>query len=110
MVARFLRAQAMWRLDSPGLSAVRAARSVVALLDAAVCTEQLPDDHPTLEKLARSGCFGGGQFNPGEAGLAVVRGWVPADRPPGCEQDLLSVLAAHAPVTAACRLRRPAAG
>ena len=35
MVAQYLRAQARWRLASPGLGAVPAARSVVALLDAA---------------------------------------------------------------------------
>jgi hypothetical protein len=92
MVAQFVRAQAWWRLDTPGVSALRAARSVVALLDAAASIEMLPDDHPDLEELDRAACFTGGAFDPGEAGLAVARGWELADEPTGNEQDLLGAL------------------
>jgi len=93
MLARFLRDQAWWRLDSPGVKAIRAARSVVALLDTAICLEGLPDNHPDLEKLVRAGCFRDGVFDPGEAGLAVVRGWELADQPINPHQDLLAILA-----------------
>jgi hypothetical protein len=93
MMAQYIREQAWWRLDSPGLSAVRVARSVVALLDAAACLADIPEDHPDLEELDRSGCFAGGVFDPGEAGQAVVRGWELADQPTGTEQDLLGALA-----------------
>lgn len=93
MVAQYIREQAWWRLDSPGLSAVRVARSVVALLDAAACLNDVPEDHPDLEELDRAGCFAGGVFDPGEVGLAVVRGWELADQPTGTEQDLLGALA-----------------
>jgi hypothetical protein len=93
MVAQYIREQAWWRLDSPGLSAVRVARSVVALLDAAACLSDVPDDHSDLEELGRAGCFACGAFDPGEAGLAVVRGWELADQPTGTEQDLLGALA-----------------
>ena len=93
MVIQFIREQAWWRLDSPGLSAVRVARSVVALLDAAACLYSLPEDHPDLEELDRAGCFATGSFDPGEAGLAVIRGWELADEATGTEQDLLGTLA-----------------
>ena len=93
MVAQFVREQAWWRLDTPGLSAIRVARCVVALLDAAACIGGLPEDHPELEELDRAGCFEGGVFNPGEAGVAVVRGWELADEPTGTDQDLLAALA-----------------
>jgi hypothetical protein len=92
MVAQFIRAQAWWRLDTPGVSALRAARCVVALLDASGSIAALPDDHPDLEELDRAGCFAGGAFDPGEAGLAVIRGWELADEPTGNEQDLLGAL------------------
>ena len=93
MVAQYIREQAWWRLDSPGPSAVVVARSVVALLDAVACLNDVPEDHPDLEELDRAGCFAGGVFDPGEAGLAVVRGWELADQPTGTEQDLLGALA-----------------
>jgi hypothetical protein len=93
MVAHFVRAQAWWRLDTPGVSAIRAARCVVALLDAAGCLSGLPENHPDLEELDRAGCFASGQFDPGPAGLAVVRGWELADEPTGATQDLLGALA-----------------
>jgi hypothetical protein len=92
MVAQYIREQAWWRLDSPGLSAVVVARSVVALLDAAACLADVPEDHPDLEELDRAGCFDRGAFDPGEAGLAVVRGWELTDQPTGTEQDLLGAL------------------
>jgi hypothetical protein len=93
MVTEYIRAQAWWRLDSPGPSAIRVARSVVALLDAAACIDELPEDHPDFEELDRAGCFATGEFDPGEAGLAVVRGWELADQPTGTEQNLLGTLA-----------------
>jgi hypothetical protein len=92
MVVQYIRAHTWWRLDNPGLSPVRVARSVVALLDAAACIAELPESHPNLEELERAGCFAGGVFNPGNAGLAVVRGWELADEPTGTEQDLLGAL------------------
>ena len=92
MVAQFVRDQAWWRLDSPGASAIRVARSVVALLDAAVRIVDLPEDHPDLEELDRAGCFRDGSFDPGEAGLAVVRRWELADQPTGTRLDLLGAL------------------
>ncbi|HEX4254795.1 MAG TPA: hypothetical protein VH089_06890 [Streptosporangiaceae bacterium] len=93
MVAQFVRAQAWWRLDTPGVSAIRAARCVVALLDAAGCISGLPETRPELEELDRAGCFASGQFDPGPAGVAVVRGWELADEPTGATQDLLAALA-----------------
>jgi hypothetical protein len=93
MVAHFVRAQAWWRLDTPGVGAIRAARCVVALLDAAGCISGLPEDHPDLEELDRAGCFASGLFDPGEAGVAMVRGWKLADQPTQATQDLLSALA-----------------
>ncbi len=93
MVAHFVRAQAWWRLDTPGVSAIRAARCVVSLLDAAGCISGLPENHPDLEELDRAGCFASGQFDPGPAGVAVVRGWELADEPTGATQDLLAALA-----------------
>lgn len=93
MVAQYIRAQAWWRLNSPGLSAVRVARSVVALLDAAVCLAYIPEDHFDLEELDRAGCFATGAFDPGDAGLAVVRGWALTDQATGAVQDLLGALA-----------------
>ena len=41
----------------------------------------------------RAGCFATGAFDPGDAGLAVVRGWELTDQPTGTEQDLLGALA-----------------
>ena len=92
MVAQFVRDQAWWRLDTPGVSAIRAARSVVALLDAAVRIAGLPEDHPDLEELDRAGCFSHGSFDPGEDGLAVVRGWELTDQPTATRLDLLGAL------------------
>ena len=111
MVARFVREQAWWRLDTPGVSAIRAARCVVSLQDAAGCISALPDDHPDLQELDRAGCFTDDRFDPGPAATAVVRGWELADEPTGTTQDLLAALAVtvSAPRTPAPRGALPAA-
>lgn len=93
MVAHFVREQAWWRLDTPGVSAIRVARCVVALLDAAACIGALPENHPDLEELDRAGCFATGAFDPGAVGLAMARGWELTDEPTGTTQDLLGALA-----------------
>lgn len=93
MVAHFVREQAWWRLDTPGVSAIRAARCVVALLDAAACIGALPDNHPDLQELDRAGCFATGGFDPGAVGLAVARGWELTDEPTRTTQNLLGALA-----------------
>jgi hypothetical protein len=93
MVAHFVREQAWWRLDTPGVSAIRVARCVVALLDAAGSIAALPEDHPELEELDRAGCFATGGFDPGDAGVAVARRWELTDEPTGTTQDLLGALA-----------------
>jgi hypothetical protein len=92
MISRFLRDQAWWRLDCAGASALRVARSVVSLLDAASYVAQLPDDDPDLESLAFAGCFHSGIFDPGEEGLRVVRGWQLADQSTAGPRDLLAEL------------------
>jgi hypothetical protein len=93
MISRFLRDQAWWRLDCAGASALRVARSVVSLLDAAAYVAQVPDDHPDLRALALAGCFRGGVFDPGQEGLAVVRGWQLADQPTAGPRELLAAIA-----------------
>lgn len=93
MISRFLRDQAWWRLDCAGASALRVARSVVALLDAASHIADLPEDHPDVRALTIAGCFRDGVFDPGEEGLAVIRGWQLADRPTAGPADLLAELA-----------------
>jgi hypothetical protein len=100
MLARFLRDEAWRRLDSPGVNAIRVARSVVALLDTAARLGEIPDSHPDLDRLARAGCFRGGVFDPGEAGLAVVRGWELADQPAVPRRDLVAALAVTASASA----------
>jgi hypothetical protein len=93
MISRFLREQAWWRLNSAGVSAVRVARNVVALLDAAAYVAELPDEHPDVEALARAGCFRRGVFDPGHKELAVVRGWHLADQQAAGPRDLLAAMA-----------------
>lgn len=93
MISRFLRNQAWWRLDSAGVSALRVARSVVALLDAAAYVAELPDNDPYVEALALAGCFCGPTFDPGHRGLAVVRGWQLDDQPTAGPRDLLAAIA-----------------
>jgi hypothetical protein len=85
------------------VNAIRVARSVVALLDTAARLEEVPDSHPDVERLARAGCFRGGMFDPGEAGLAVVRGGELADQPSVPGQDLVAALAVTASGTAGRR-------
>ena len=93
LVAQFLRARAWWRLDSAGASALRVARSVVALLDAAAYLSSLPDDDPDLAALAAAGCFAGGVFDPGPEGWTLVREWQLADESSAGPEDLLAQLA-----------------
>jgi len=92
LIAQFLRARARWRLDSAGASALHAARSVVALLDAAVYMLELPDDDPDILALQAAGCFRGGVFDPGPEGADIIRGWQLADEPSADPRDLLAEL------------------
>src|SRR5260370_1579474 len=87
------RAGAGWRVDSPGASALRVARSVVSLLDAAGYANGLPDDDPAIATLDAAGCFTGGTFDPGPEGRAIVRGWQLADEASAGPEDLLAQLA-----------------
>jgi hypothetical protein len=93
LVARFLRARASWRLESPGASARHVARSVVSLLDAAGYADGLPDDDPSITALDAAGCFTGGIFDPGPEGWTIVRGWQLADEASAGPEDLLAQLA-----------------
>jgi hypothetical protein len=92
-VARFLRARASWRLESPGASARHVARSVVSLLDAAGYADGLPDDDPSITVLDAAGCFTGGIFDPGPEGWTIVRMWQLADEASAGPEDLLAQLA-----------------
>jgi hypothetical protein len=98
LIAQFLRTRAWWRLDSAGASALRMARSVVALLDAAAYLRDLPEDDPDLLALAARGCFSGGVFDPGPEGADIIRGWQLADKWSAGPRELLAELvrAAHA--------------
>ena len=89
--------RAWWRLDSAGANALRVARSVVSLLDAAAYVRDLPDDDPDLLALEAMGCFGGGAFDPGPEGANITRGWQLADERSAGPRDLLAELvqAAH---------------
>jgi hypothetical protein len=93
MIARFLRAQAWWRLDTAGVSASRVARSVVSLLDTAMYLQDVPDDHPDVLALEAGGCFLGDVFYPGPEGAVIVREWQLADKTPAGPADLLAALA-----------------
>ena len=97
MVAQFLRTRAWWRLDSAGASALRVARSVVSLLDAAAYLADLPADDPDLLALEAMGCFGSGVFDPGPEGANIIRGWQLADEWSAGPRELLTELvrAAH---------------
>jgi len=97
LIAQFLRARARWRLDSAGASALHAARSVVALLDAAVYMLEIPDDDPDILALQAAGCFRGGVFDPGPKGTDLTRRWQLGDVPTAGPRDLLAALvrAAH---------------
>ena len=93
LVARFLRARASWRLESPGASARHVARSVVSLLDAAGYADGLPDDDPGITALDAAGCFTGGIFDPGPEGRDIVRKWQLADEASAGPEELLAQLA-----------------
>ena len=93
MAAQFFRARAWWQLDSAGPSALRAARSVVSLLDAAAYVDFLPDDDPGLTALDAAGCFASGIFDPGPEGWSIVREWQLADEASAGPEDLLAQLA-----------------
>jgi len=98
LVAQLLRERAWWRLDSAGTGALRVARSVVSLLDAAAYLRHLPDDDPDLLALEAMGCFRGGVFDPGPEGADIIRTWQLADEWPAGPRELLAELvrAAHA--------------
>jgi hypothetical protein len=93
LIARFLRAQAWWRLDTAGVSAARVARSVVSLLDTAMYLQDVPDDHPDILALEAGGCFLGDVFYPGPEGAVIVREWQLADKTSAGPADLLAALA-----------------
>jgi hypothetical protein len=103
LIADFLRAQAWWRLDSAGDSPLRVGRCVVSLLDAAAYLAEVPEDDPSLIALARAGCFSSGAFDPGDKGLAIIRGWQLADKQSAGPEDLLPALAAAAAPQAPAR-------
>jgi hypothetical protein len=96
LVAQFLRARAWWRLDTAGENALRVARSVVSLLDAAAYLCDIPDDDPAMRTLAGAGCFRGGAFDPGPEGAVIIRDWQLADEQTAGPADLLAALAAAA--------------
>jgi hypothetical protein len=92
LVGQFLRAQAWTRLDGAGPNALRVARCVVSLLDAAAYLRDVPDDHPALRAMDIAGCFRG-VFDPGPEGAALVRDWQLADEQTAGPADLLIGLA-----------------
>jgi hypothetical protein len=93
LVVQHLRSCARWRLDSPGASAIRTARSVVALLDAAAYLCYVTDDDPDIRVLTEAGRFSSGAFEPGPAGAEVIRGWQLSERATAGPRDLLRALA-----------------
>jgi len=97
LVAQHLRARAWWRLDTAGENALRVARSVVSLLDAAAYLRDIPDDHPAMRTLADAGCFDTGVFDPGPEGEVIIRDWQLADKQTAGPAALLAALAAAAP-------------
>ena len=96
LIVKYLKAQVWWRLDSAGPSALRVARNVVSLLDAAAYLSAVPDDAPAVAALEAAGCFRGGTFDPGPEGAVIVRDWQLADEQSGGPEDLLTALAAAA--------------
>lgn len=93
LVGQFLRAQAWTRLDGAGPNALRVARCVVSLLDAAAYLREVPDDDTALRAMDFAGCFRGGVFDPGPEGAALVRDWQLADEQTAGPTDLLIALA-----------------
>jgi hypothetical protein len=105
LLAQHLRSCAWWRLDTAGASAIRVARSVVALLDTAAFLRDVPDNDPAIRALSDAGCFATGAFDPGERGAALIRGWQLADKPTAGPRDLLAALAGAAiPESAASKV------
>jgi|GEM_PF-6011428 len=96
LLAQYFRDQAWCRLDGAGPNALRVARNVVSLLDAAAYLSGVPDDLPAIAALDAAGCFGRGAFEPGTEGAVIVRDWQLADRQSAGPQDLMSALAAAA--------------
>jgi hypothetical protein len=78
-LAVYLRAQARRSLDRvESNDGGSNARRALALLDAAAYAAALPDDDPIVLMLDQAGCYGPlgcEDFNPGEAGNRLVRGW-----------------------------------
>ncbi len=109
LVAQFLRAEAWSRLDGAGPNALRVARCVVSLLDAAAYLREVPDNDPALRALDAAGCFLGGVFDPGPEGAAIVRDWQFADEQMAGPADLLAALAAAAARTPPGGLLTPGA-
>jgi hypothetical protein len=95
-MAEFLHTQAAWRLARAGSDPVRAARCATALLDAAAFVVTLGEDDDGLAALARGGCFGGEEFNPGVRGLEIARWWQFGDPPYAGPRGLVTALAAAA--------------
>jgi hypothetical protein len=93
LVSQFLRARAWWRLDCAGVSAGRAARSAVSLLDAAAYLRHLPDDDPAIAALDAAGCFANSVFDPGPEGWIIIRDWQLTDKASAGPADLLAQLA-----------------
>lgn len=78
-LAAYLRAQARRRLDRvESNDDGRNARCALALLDAAAYAAGLPDDDPLILMLDQAGCYGPlgcEEFDPGEAGVRLIRSW-----------------------------------
>ncbi|HKB31867.1 MAG TPA: hypothetical protein VKD26_13670 [Streptosporangiaceae bacterium] len=103
LLAQYLRDQAHWRLDAVDGHPARAARCVLALIDAAGYVRELPGDDPYVAALAVAGCFAGSSFEPGVEIRDFIRGWQYDDRPAAGPRDLLGALAAR------CAARQQAA-
>ncbi|GGO80118.1 hypothetical protein [Nonomuraea cavernae] len=78
-LAAYLRAQARRLLDRvESNDGGRNARSALALFDTAAYAAGLPDDDPLILPLDEAGCFGPlgcEEFDPGEAGVRLIRDW-----------------------------------
>lgn len=78
-LAAFLRAHARRRLDRvESNDDGRNAKCALALLDTAAYAAGLPDDDPLILMLDEAGCYGPlgcESFDPGEAGVRLIRGW-----------------------------------
>ncbi|MER6510389.1 hypothetical protein AB0C33_06455 [Nonomuraea sp. NPDC048881] len=78
-LAAYLRAQARRRLDRvESNDDGRNARCALALLDTAAYAAGLPEDDPIILMLDQAGCYGPlgcEEFDPGEAGVRLIRSW-----------------------------------